>query len=180
MAYVVDGKSPREAQGEVREGEEEKRQNLIKQNDRDIVLTKIEERRREGRSAKEKQANFVREQKSIGVSKGFQRLFKELCYRYVSFNERDLSALNLNQLVELEKIIARRALKHSLMLKTLCLFPVFGQWAYLLHSLRREDSYYDFKLGDPRPSHAWSYLYMRRRLERVYGSNWLEKAWKDR
>ncbi len=167
------------------------RQNLIRPNARDRVIIKIQRKQaeraegeiKEKTRRKERKLKRKRDELAKHTSK-FARTFLDLCSRYFSLKRGEICNFDKEELLELEKLVAGRALRSSA-LPRLGMYTSFFAVVGLIHWLIRVDEYFgtdntDTRF-DPRPGIAWTYRYTRGKLMKAHGNDWFPveevKAW---
>lgn len=149
---------------------------LISQNPKDRVVARIAERREEHKAQHKTKREAEREKKYGEVKSRFAQLFHVIAAnRHFGLGVLDIKEFGDEELLELERLVAREALSGSIVPRLICFSPGVGQVVVgsiaLFNLMKRIDN--DGKRDyNPRPGKSWSYRTLRGRLQRVYGKDW--------
>lgn len=170
---------------------EEGKGRIIEDNAHDRVVARIKERKievREANTYERKQERQVRaeektrkrekkKEREISDSRYFfARSFATLAKRFFLLESYELMRYSDEELVALEKLIARRALAGTALSKTLAFATPVGWGALACYAVNTpsadQQNRYTSKTWHPRPSESWAYRYLRGKLQKLCGDDW--------
>lgn len=135
----------------------------------DRVRTLIEKRKQElsgdkDSIAKEHDAKYRK--KLDRAMDRFSKLFIERTKKYFPLTGSDIAVLDDRELAALENDVAVRARKDALSERLFVVGSPLGWFTYFCWWLGVDHH-------DPRPTSAWTYIYLRGRLQHACGKSWL-------
>ncbi len=149
--------------------ESRRREGLIRQNPRDRVVCEIQTNMEEARALKEAERRQKTDTRMSRSKVRFAKTFLALANEYFSYSPQRVRSLTNEELLALEKIIARRALGRSMVSRALSwnpaglvVFAANNAWKALNNGIDH----------DPKAGKSWSYRYLRGKLKGAYGNDW--------
>lgn len=147
---------------------------LVSQNAKDRVVSRIAERKQERKDREKRHGEAERERKFYAEKSKFANLFHAIASRHLDLDPSDICEFGDEELLALERLVARKALSGSILPRTIAFTPGVGQVVVgaivLINLVKRLD--YGTRVYHSRPGKSWSYRTVRGRLQKAYGKDW--------
>lgn len=153
------------------EASEDTSENLILLNAHDRIISQIGKEKAARKQAREAEKKAKRDAWTRPIKHRFARVFFALSDQFFNLSKERIRGFSNEELLELEKEVARRTFTSALGTRLLFQTQPLGWLAYVVyHGIQQNNRYkVDTNGYNPRPSESWTYRFLRGQLQKAYG-----------